>query len=133
MGSDATASVARQRMARARMEESSARGGWGDASVDTAAGADDDGLYGGIPGGPTHTYYIHTYIVTIPLIPLLINAHDCVFSEYVIHRLDDAVVEYGKQFDSLMTLLKEQVRSLEIVDSFAIELVVAVVIVAACL
>ena len=47
----------------------------------------------------------------------------------MIHRLDDAVVEYGKQFDSLMTLLKEQVRSLDIVDSFAIDLVVVVVVV----
>ena len=54
MGTDATASVARQRMARIRMEESSARGGWGDASADSVTGTEDDGLYGGIPGDPLH-------------------------------------------------------------------------------
>ena len=53
------ASVARQRLARSRIEESTARGGWGDSSSSAISLADEDGPYGGIPG------YSHAFILVI--------------------------------------------------------------------
>lgn len=63
-------------------------------------------------------FQVHTYIVIFVFIYTSLlkriynNECDNEYSDYVIHRLDDAVVEYGKQFDSLMILLKEQVRKI---------------------